>query len=257
MNYWDTIILGLIQGLTEFLPISSSGHLVLGKYLLGAEMPGVMFELVVHFGTLMSVLVYFRKRIYRLVQSVYTPDMVEERKMILYLALGMVPAVLIALLLSNQIERAFASPFASSAFLIFTGIVLILTTSFNKGQRQIDAPRSLLIGFAQALAIFPGVSRSGMTISAGLFSGVKPMVAAEYSFLLSVPAIVGAIIYKARDIIAIDKSLIGNYTVGAAVAFISGLLAVYLLLGLIRKGKFRYFGYYCLAVGLFGILYFL
>ena len=106
MNYLDTIILGLIQGLTEFLPVSSSGHLVLGKYLIGAEMPGVVFELAVHFGTLMSVLIYFRKKVLRLIQAIYKPSMIEDRKMILYLALGMVPAVIIALLFKDIIESA-------------------------------------------------------------------------------------------------------------------------------------------------------
>ncbi|HDL02758.1 MAG TPA: undecaprenyl-diphosphate phosphatase [candidate division Zixibacteria bacterium] len=257
MNYIDTIILGLIQGLTEFLPVSSSGHLVLGKYLLGAEMSGIVFELAVHFGTLMSVLIYFRKRVLRLVQSIYTPSLMAERKMILYLILGMIPAVIIALIFKDQIESVFSAPLAAAIFLVVTGIILILTAAFEKGLGKIDAPRSLLIGFAQALAILPGISRSGMTISAGLFTGVKPIEAAEYSFLLSIPAIIGAIIFQAKEIVAVDKSLISHYLVGAAVAFLSGLFAVYLLLDLIRKGKFKYFGIYCILMGILGIVYFI
>jgi len=257
MNYIDTIILGLIQGLTEFLPVSSSGHLVLGKFLLGAEMPGVVFELAVHFGTLMSVLIYFRKRVWGLIKAVYTPALEEERRMILYLVLGMVPAVVIALIFKEFIKTAFAAPLMAAVFLVVTGIVLIVTAAFEKGLKNINAPRSLLIGLAQALAILPGVSRSGMTIAAGLFSGVKPIVAAEYSFLLSIPAILGAIVFMAKDIISIDRSMISHYAVGAVVAFISGLFAVYLLLDLIKRGKFKYFGFYCIAAGIFGIIYFL
>lgn len=257
MTYLDSIILGIIQGLTEFLPVSSSGHLVLGEYLLGAKMPGVMFELVVHFGTLMSVLIYFRKRVFALIRALYTPALKAERIFIFYLILGTIPAVIIALLFDNLIESAFASPFAAAMFLVFTGVVLLLTSSFGKGTRMINAPRSLLIGIAQALAILPGISRSGMTISAGLFAGVKPIEAAEYSFMLSIPAIIGAIIFKAREIISIDTGLIGQYAVGTVIAFLTGLFAVYLLLDLIKKGKFKYFGIYCLVVGIIGIIYFI
>ncbi|PKK84556.1 MAG: hypothetical protein CVT49_02990 [candidate division Zixibacteria bacterium HGW-Zixibacteria-1] len=257
MTYLDSIILGIIQGLTEFLPVSSSGHLVLGEYLLGAKMPGVMFELVVHFGTLMSVLIYFRKKVFALIRALYTPALKSERKFIHYLILGTIPAAIIALLFDNLIESAFASPFAAAMFLVFTGVVLLLTSSFGKGTRMIDAPRSLLIGIAQALAILPGISRSGMTISAGLFAGVKPIEAAEYSFMLSIPAIIGAIIFKSREIISIDTGLIGQYAVGTVIAFLTGLFAVYLLLDLIKKGKFKYFGIYCLVVGIIGIIYFI
>lgn len=256
MSYLDAIILGLIQGLTEFLPVSSSGHLVLSEHLLNAKMSGVIFELVVHFGTLMSVLVYFRKRIISLVRSIFIPSQEDERKIVLYLVIGTIPAVIIALLFKGYIEIAFELPIVTSIFLVVTGIILLLTALPKKSEKGISLIRSVIIGIGQAAAIFPGISRSGMTISAGLFAGVKPIVAAEFSFLLSIPAIGGAIVFKFRDILSLNSDFVGQYIAGAVVAFLSGLFAVYVLLDIVRKGKFRYFGIYCLIVGAFGIIYF-
>ncbi|MFH2035891.1 MAG: undecaprenyl-diphosphate phosphatase [Candidatus Zixiibacteriota bacterium] len=256
MNYLDAIILGLMQGLTEFLPISSSGHLVLTEHLLGVKMPGVSFELIVHLGTLFSVLVYFRKRIWTISKSVFIPSDMVNRKMIFYIIIATIPVVLIALLLKSQIEEAFQSPLITSFALLITGIILLLTALSDKGTRELKLPRALIIGLGQALAIFPGISRSGTSISAGLFAGVKPMVAAEFSFLLSIPAICGAIVFMISDLFAIDPALFGQYLTGAVVSFLSGLLAVYILLDFIRKGMFKYFGLYCLMIGTFGIIYF-
>jgi len=256
MSYLDAIILGLIQGLTEFLPISSSGHLVLTEHLLDVKMPGVSFELIVHLGTLCSVLVYFRKKIFTITKSVFDSSDIVNRKTILYIICGTIPVVIIALLLKSQIEEAFHSPYLTSFFLLLTGIILLLTAMFDKGIKEIKLLRAIIIGFGQALAIFPGISRSGTSISAGLFAGVKPIVAAEFSFLLSIPAICGAIVLMIGDLMLIDSALIGHYIVGAFVAFLSGLLAVYILLDFIRKGMFKYFGLYCLSIGVFGIIYF-
>jgi undecaprenyl-diphosphatase len=256
MSYFDAIILGLIQGLTEFLPVSSSGHLVLMEHLLGAKMPGVIFELVVHFGTWMSVLIYFRKKVFRLIESIYTPALEDERKVILYLIIGTVPLVIVALLLRGSILSAFGSPLTTAIFLVVTGIILFSTVAAPKGNGRINLLNTVIIGLAQALAVFPGVSRSGTSISAGLFAGVKPMEAAEFSFLLFLPAIGGALVYRAHEFIHLNPALIGQYIVAAVISFLTGLAAVYLLLGIIRKGKFKYFGVYCVIVGLFGIIYF-
>lgn len=256
MSYFDAIILGLLQGLTEFLPISSSGHLVLAEHLLGAKMPGVLFELVVHLGTLLSVVIYFRKRISALIRSVFLSEMKDERKLVLYLVIGTIPAVVIALLFKGTIESAFASPLMTSVFLIITGLILLLTVLPKRGVRNVGAASAIIIGIGQAIAIFPGISRSGTTISAGLFAGVKPIVAAEFSFLLSIPAIAGAIVFKGEELLSVDAELIGQYSAGMIISFFSGLLAVYILLDMVRKGRFKYFGIYCLIAGLFGVIYF-
>ncbi len=256
MSILDAIILGLIQGLTEFLPISSSGHLVLSKHLLGAAMPGVLFELIVHFGTLMSVVIYFRGRIYRLILSPFRKEDRYGRRTILQLIIGTIPAVIVALAFKDEIESAFASPLTTSILLLVTGIILFTTAWPLKFEKEIKIPHALAIGIGQALAIFPGISRSGSSITAGLLAGVKPVRAAEFSFLLSIPAIAGAIIFKINDIAALNTSLLPQYIIGAVISFLSGLLAVYLLLDLIKKGKFGYFGIYCSVIGFIGIIVF-
>jgi undecaprenyl-diphosphatase len=256
MSYFDAVFLGIVQGLTEFLPISSSGHLVLCEHVLHAKMPGVVFELVVHVGTLFSVLVYFRRQIVQLVLSIFNRSKSDERSMIWYLIIGTIPAVIIGVLFNNIIEQVFVSPVLTSVMLVVTGIFLLATSLVRPGVRTVKTPSAFLIGVAQALAIFPGISRSGATISMGLFAGVKPMVAAEFSFLLSIPVIIGAVVFKSRDIIALNSGLIGHYLIGALLSFIFGLLAVYFLLNMIKKGRFKYFGVYCLLVGFFGIVYF-
>jgi undecaprenyl-diphosphatase len=257
MSYLHALILGIIQGLTEFLPVSSSGHLVLAEHFLNAKMPGVDFELILHMGTLLSVLIYFRKQILGLVKAIYTPTMIEERKMILYLILGTIPAGLAGFFLKDLFERIFSSPLVTSIFMLITGVMLLSTALMKIGDQGINWGRSILIGIGQAVAIFPGISRSGATISVGLFAGVKPVVAAEYSFLLSIPAIVGAIVLKSKEIISLNTALMGPYLLGAAVSFIFGLIAVYMLLDIIRRGKFQYFGVYCLIVGLIGLIHFM
>jgi len=256
MNYLDAIILGLVQGLTEFLPVSSSGHLVISEHLLHAKMPGVLFELVVHFGTLVSVLIYFRKRIWTLVKSIFIREMKQERKTVYYLIAATLPAVIIALLFKDIIENAFSSPLMTSILLLITGIILFSTAIPVRRDKGSNLGNSIMVGIGQAMAIFPGISRSGTSISFGLYVGLKPIEAAEFSFLLSIPAIIGAIVFKARDIAAVDPSLIGHYAVGAIVSFLSGLVAVYLLLDIIRKGKFEYFGIYCTILGFAGIIIF-
>jgi undecaprenyl-diphosphatase len=256
MSYFDAVILGIVQGLTEFLPISSSGHLVLSEHLLHAKMPGVVFELTLHVGTLLAVLVYFRRRVVQLILAIFNQSKTESRSTIWYLIIGTIPAVIVGVLLNNIIEEAFVSPTLTSVMLVVTGLFLLATSLVRPGEKEIKSPNALLIGVAQALAIFPGISRSGSTISMGLFAGVKPMVAAEFSFLLSIPVIIGAVVFKSRDIIAVDTGLLGHYIVGAVMSFVFGLLAVHFLLNMIKKGRFKYFGIYCLLVGMFGIVYF-
>ncbi len=256
MSYFDAIILGIVQGLTEFLPVSSSGHLVLSEHLLDAKIPGVIFELIVHVGTLLSVLIYFRRRIILLIRSIFDVSLADERATLGYLILGTLPAVVVGLLFEDIIDRAFASPIITSLMLVVTGLFLLGTSFVRKGEKRVKIPNALLIGLAQALAIFPGISRSGATISMGLFAGVRPMVAAEFSFLLSIPVIAGAVVFKTGDILSINTALIGQYIVGALLSFIFGLLAVHFLLSMIKKGRFKHFGIYCLVIGFFGIIYF-
>jgi undecaprenyl-diphosphatase len=256
MTFFDAVILGILQGLTEFLPVSSSGHLVLAQSLLGVSDYGVSFEVIVHLGTVLSVFVYFRSTILRLIQSLFRPAMVEERKLIVFLIIGTIPAGVIGVLFEDFFEQTFSEPLLTSFFLLVTGTILVVSRFFKNGVKPVGAGSSLIMGFGQALAIFPGISRSGSTIVAGMIAGVEPAKAAEFSFLLVIPAILGATVLKVKNLAQLDAAMAGHYIVGAACAFITGLIAVYAVLAVIRRGRFEYFGYYCFAAGLFGLYLF-
>jgi len=256
MSLIDAIILGIIQGLTEFLPVSSSGHLVLTEAILGVRSEGVTFELMVHVGSLVAVLIYFRRKIFALIAAIFDSTRTRERKMLLYLILATIPIVLGGLLLIGFIRTAFSSPVLASVFLFVTGLILFSTRFARPSHAHIGPARALIIGVAQVLALLPGISRSGSTISAGLIAGVEPAEAAEFSFLLSIPAILGALVLKWRDLVAVDTSLIPQYVTGTVVSFLCSLLAVYAVLRLVRRGKFIYFSYYCFAAGALGLYLF-
>jgi undecaprenyl-diphosphatase len=257
VSYFDAAILGILQGLTEFLPVSSSGHLVLAQAMLGVKQSGVSFEVLVHLGSLLAVLTYFRVRILRLIRSLFDSRMVAERKIVLWLIIGTLPAVVAVLLFKDFFEQAFSNPVMTSVMLFVTGFILISTGFFKKGIGNITLPRALAMGVGQALAIIPGISRSGTTIATGMISGVEPSEAAEFSFLLSIPAILGAVVFKADDLLAVESALMSHYLVGLVTTFVASLFAVYAVLALIKRGKFVYFGYYCFAAGALGLYLFL
>jgi undecaprenyl-diphosphatase len=164
VSYFDAVILGVLQGLTEFLPVSSSGHLVLAQAILGVKQSGVTFEVLVHLGSLLAVLVYFRRRLGLLIQSLWTREMAGERRTVAYLAIGTVPAVVAALLFRDFFERAFSNPLMTSFMLLVTGLILVSTRFAARRRRKISLFSAIIMGFGQALAILPGISRSGTTI---------------------------------------------------------------------------------------------
>jgi undecaprenyl-diphosphatase len=264
MTTIEAIILGIVQGLTEFLPVSSSGHLVLAQKLMNVDDPGVTFELLAHVGTLLSVLIYFRKELFTLTRAVFDSKMVEERKMIGYLAIGTLPAAFFGLKYKDFFEGAYENPQLVAGLLLVTGAIMFIPRLVKaRGEKSVRLPSALIMGFGQAFAILPGISRSGSTIIAGMVSGVKPAKAAEFSFLLAIPAIGGAAVLQFKKIMEMPvaeqeviKAALGPYLWGALFAFIFGLIAVYMVLSTIRKGKFEYFGYYCFVVGILGLIYF-
>jgi len=256
MSYFDAIILGIVQGLTEFLPVSSSGHLVLAQELLRVNQPGIAFELVLHLGTLIAVFVYFRAAIWRLVRAACGMGSADDRKMILWLIIGTIPAGVLGIALKDFFEQAFASPVSTSWELIITGGILLSTRFARHGDRPVTFKSALVMGCGQAIAIMPGISRSGTTITAGLFSGVKPAQVAEFSFLLSIPAVAGAILLDVGEIVHVSADLVAPYLVGALVAMVLGLLSVYVVLATVKRGKFDYFAYYCFAAGALGLYLF-
>lgn len=257
MSFLDALILGIVQGLTEFLPVSSSGHLVIAEALLKVKQPGINLELLVHLGTLLSVMIYFRAQIFRLIKSLFVKEMRQERRIILLLIIGTIPAGLAGVLLKDFFESTFSNPVETSIELIITGGILFLPRLVKAGTAGLTIPTVIWMGIGQAIAILPGISRSGSTIVAGMLAGVKPAEAAEFSFLLSIPAIAGAIVLGIPDMAAISSDLVMPYILATVVSFVFGLIAVYWVLSAVKRGKFEYFAYYCFAIGLVGLYLFL
>lgn len=269
MNIAEALTLGVVQGLTEFLPVSSSAHLVLGKAALGLDLGDISFEVFSHFGTLLSTIVYFRNDIYRLVISFfgalarigsfgsrYRSD--DSLRFAVFIISGSIPAGAIGLLFEKRLESLFSRPALVSAMLLVTGLALLTTRLAKRGGQNLGPGNTFLVGIAQAIAIVPGISRSGSTVSAGLFLGLKGALAVRYSFLLSLPAILGATGLKAKELLAGNPSnaQLIPLAVGTAAAFLSGLLAIKLVFGAVSGGKFSVFSFYCFALGIAGLIYF-
>jgi undecaprenyl-diphosphatase len=268
LSLLEAVVLGIVQGLTEFLPISSSGHLVLGEFLLKIKLDDVSFEVFVHLGTFFSVVIVFRNAIRSLLQTVWlliasrksarSSDQVKKDVSLLWLiVIGSIPAGIAGLLFKSQIEKSFTSPGLVAVMLLITGVVLFLTTYFKASRDRMNLPDALAVGIAQAFAMLPGISRSGMTISAGIFRGVERSRAAEFSFLLSLPAILGAALIELREVLShpLLQQNLAIYSAGAITAFGVGYAAIRFLLKVIKKGKFQYFAYYCFALGILFLVF--
>lgn len=260
MSFFEAMALGVLQGLTEFLPVSSSGHLALAEHFLGVQSPGVTFEVFVHFGTALAVIVYFRRRVAAIVVALVAwalrreHDVLDARLGGLLLA-GTIPAALAGLLLEERAEVLFGNPVLVSVLLIVTGTVLWLTRLIPAGVRSSGGVRdALLIGTAQAAAILPGISRSGATISAGLGLGLKRDAAAEFAFLLSLPVILGATAMSIGDAFGTGSHLGGSVVLGTVAAFGSALPAIAILMRIVSAGTFHRFAYYCWAAGLVALV---
>ncbi len=250
MDFLDALILGILQGITEFLPVSSSGHLVLGQKLLGINVPGNAFEVIVHIGTLMSVLVVFWPDIHRLLSEIKESS---ARTYIFALLLGTTPAIIVGLLLKDQIALMFDNVHSVALALMVTGIILISSKWFLNTKSDLTVVKGFSIGLAQALAIIPGISRSGATICTGLIMGLSAEEAARFSFLLAIPAIAGAGFLTAMDIDELPLS-VDVITVGLLSSFLVGWAALKWLLNLLKTGKFHWFGIYCLLIGIIAAL---
>ncbi len=254
MNPAYTALLGLVQGLTEFLPVSSSGHLVMAQSLMpGFRQPGVVFDVSLHVATLGAVLAYFWRDVTRVVGSLAPGGDREGRRLALWLAAGTVPTGLIGVLFGGPLEALFGYPRIAAAMLLVTGALLWVSEAVSRprdGLGRFGLARSLAVGTVQGLAIVPGISRSGSTIAAATLMGVRAEAAARFSFLLSVPAILGAVALQLPHVGRIPVSALGAYGAGMAAAFVSGLVAIRVLMGAIRAGRFRWFAVYCWAVGL-------
>jgi undecaprenyl-diphosphatase len=248
---FDAIFWGLIQGLTEFLPVSSSGHLVLIPALFNRPGPDLATNAMLHLGTLAAVLVYYRSDI-AMMAKFDKP----ARRLITLIVIGTIPAVILGLLFEDKVEELISEPKKVAFMLIVTGVVLLATTQLRLGDRTMKdiTPRgSMLIGLAQALALIPGISRSGMTISAGLARGLKRTEAARFAFLLGIPVIAGAGLLQMVDAIRLGESIPATVWVGVVVAGLSGYAAIAILLRLLTRVGLAPFGLYCITFGAIAI----
>ena len=253
MSIIEAIIIGLVQGLTEFLPISSSGHLVILQKLLKINLPGNLIEVSAHLGTLLSIILIYKNDIYDLIISFKSS---KTKDYIIIVAIATIPSVVFVLIAKSFILTLFESSRSVSFALIFTGIVLFISHYGNYTIKKLNISKGLIIGIFQALAILPGISRSGMTISIALLLGIKNVEAAKFSFMLAIPAIFGAAILTLieTDLNEIDD-LIFPLIAAAFIAFLSGYYALKFLIKILNKGKFYYFSIYCIFLGIISLLY--
>ena len=249
MTGLDALVLGLVQGLTEFLPVSSSAHLVMGEELLGANEPGIAFDVLVHSATLLAVLVYFRKRILQLFRD-------HSWGYAAKIVVGTIPAAAVGLLFESQLEGTFDDLGLLVLTLAITGVLLLSLDAIPKGRSEVVEPtwwQAWWIGCAQMVAILPAISRSGATIVTARWLGLAPAPSAEFSFLLSIPALAGALVLQLGEIQAGISGQGVAYSLGWIAAFVSGIVAIMLVFRLLAGGRFSLFGWYCLAAaGAFG-----
>lgn len=257
LTWWQGLILGLVQGLTEFLPVSSSGHLVLAEHIVGYRPPGVFFEVVVHVATLLSVVVAYWTRIAELVRGLVAGQHTAWRYAGLLL-IASIPAAVAGIVLKDYFEATFHSMSALGWQFIFTAVVL-WTTKFAVARatsKEVTLVQAVLIGIGQAVAIVPAISRSGTTIAAALWSGLEAEAAAEFSFLMSIIVIAGSGLLEVRHIPPGEQGLSVGLLWAFVAAAISGLVAIRFLVGLLKHRKFHLFAPYCAVVGVICLVWF-
>ena len=260
MDILDSILLGIIQGLTEFLPVSSSGHLELGKAILGDKSipeESLLFTVVLHFATGLSTIVVFRKDIWLLIKGILKFEWNDDLQFASKIVISMIPAVIVGLFFEEQLEQLFGGNILLVGFmLLITAILLFFADKAKNTNKNVSFSNAFIIGVSQAIAMLPGISRSGATISTSVLLGNDKTKAARFSFLMVVPLIFGKI---AKDVLSGDLSFesqnITTLSIGFIAAFISGLFACTWMISLVKKSKLSYFSIYCAIVGLIAIIY--
>ena len=260
MEWFESIILGLVQGLTEFLPVSSSGHLAIGKALLGVEPSGdLVFEVTVHAATVLATIVVFRKEIWKLLCGLFKWKYNDETDYIAKLCLSMVPVFVVGMFFKDKVEGAFSSMLVVGLSLLVTALLLVLSdwlsgrvsAAVKQSRNGISFWQAFVVGIGQACAVLPGLSRSGTTISTGLLCGVKRENMAQFSFLMVLVPILGETFL---DLVGgeMAASTVGALPLllGFISAFVSGLFACRVMIALVRKAQLKWFGLYCALVGI-------
>ena len=274
------IFLGFIQGVTEFLPVSSSGHLALAQYFYqGLEDSDILLDILLHLGTLFVVFIYYRKDIIAICRAALSfvglsssrnvfaterPEHINDehafldRKMIPLIIVGTIPTGIIGVVLKSVIEDSFASLFVVGGALLVTGTMLFFADKVKgeHAKKTISYKDALIIGTVQGIAVFPGISRSGSTISVGIFLGIERTLAAKFSFILSIPAILGAVVLEGKDLLSLTQTPhLVPYFLGTLVAFITGYFAIATLIKIVVKRKLSWFSGYCWLLGLGALVY--
>ena len=264
MNWLEALILGLVQGLTEFLPVSSSGHLAIGREMLGVGVSGdLVFEVTVHAATVLSTIVVFRKEILKLLRGFFKFKMNDETDYILKIAVSMIPVFVVGVFFKDYVEELFASMMVVGIALLVTALLLFFSDfASRKAQAENNARNGIgwwqafAVGIGQALAVIPGLSRSGTTISAGLLCGVKRDVMAQFSFLMVLIPILGEAFL---DLVGGDMAASGigvlPLITGFVAAFVSGLFACKVMIALVRKARLGWFALYCAIVGILVLIF--
>ena len=260
MSFLDAILLGIIQGLTEFLPVSSSGHIELGKVILGVDGDageGSLFTIIVHGATALSTIVIFRKDISKIVRDLLTLKWTDSANFTLFIIISMIPAVLVGLFLKDEIDGLFSENILLVGFmLLITGALLMYTNYVKKKDGIVNYKNSLLLGIAQAIAILPGISRSGATIATGLILGIDKAKVARFSFLMVLPIIFGAMAKDLKDYNpSADSIEVSSLIAGFIAAFVVGLVACTAMIKIVKKYKLTSFAMYCFIVGAIAIIY--
>lgn len=259
MDLIDSIILGIVQGLTEFLPVSSSGHLELGKALLGDDSipeDSLVFTVVLHFATALSTLIIFRKDIVTLITALLKFEWNEDTQFIVKIMISMLPAGFIGLLFESELEALFGNNIMLvGLMLIITAVLLFMADRAKKTTKKVGFWDAFIIGISQAVAMLPGISRSGATISTSVLLGNDKSKAARFSFLMVIPLIFGKI---AKDLLSGDLSYttenFGSLSAGFIAAFLAGLFACKLMIRLVKNSQLKYFAYYCFVVGALAVI---
>ena len=291
MTWWEALILGVVQGLAEFLPISSSGHLVLGEHLLGIDEQSITFEVFVHFGTVLSIVKVYWKRILDILGSffkalaspsrlirAFSPGTIEHVtreplaaevgadpaaptapngsvRLALFILLTMIPTAVVYVLFGDWLEAQFNDPRFACGMLLVTGTLLLLIRFRPDPNGVLTPGKSLVIGLAQGAAMIPGISRSGSTIASAIYMNVDRKEAADFSFLMLLPVIVGATLLQVLDLLDADAAIDWlPLLLGTAVAYASGIWAIKVVIDFVQRGNLQYFAYYCFAAGTLGLL---
>lgn len=263
MSVWEALLLGIIQGLTEFLPVSSSGHIELGKVILNTEFEeNILFSVVVHAATALSTLVIFWKTILNLIKGVFKFKWNEETQFVFLIAISMIPVFILGVFFKDAIEQFFeGNVLLVGSMLICTGGILLLAFKLEQTEKagDINSVKAVLIGVAQAIAVLPGISRSGATIATALILKVEREKAARFSFLMVIPPILGATLLELKDYMEMASPATQSSTlplvVGFIAAFVTGAFACQWMIKLVKQGKLTYFAIYCIAVGTIAIGY--